>query len=361
MSANDEISFEERLGRAICSAYDLGELTQMVGYRLNERLETIAPPNARLDLVVFSLIEWARRKDRLGNLTRSAARYLEDRGGKNATLCELVVEVEALQPPAPQPPATSGAPELPEDLLALIEAYDRIPRLVLAGTFRSAQMEQTAAKIRPLIQTSFNLPQRMHLSESAGQRLAAVLALQQFPDPLYLRWLSERVSVEPEPVGYLAATALVRAAFQLPQNRFASLKTAVQEALERLSGASDPLRRQNQLEEALSITRCREGNLARVPTLSFDNLCTALTNAFTRNGRGDLDSFQELAIKVGLRLERVVRLTEPFEYVVFRLIKLAYLEQWDHELITQARMVRPGCSGLDQVFGLYVEAGALSV
>lgn len=51
------------------------------------------------------------------------------------------------------------------------------------------------------------LPGQYITSDSAGERLAAVLALQTTPDPRYLRGLSERVWVEARFVGLMVSRA----------------------------------------------------------------------------------------------------------------------------------------------------------
>ena len=65
-------------------------------------------------------------------------------------------------------------------------------------------------------------------SESDGDRLAAVLVLEARPDAAYLRWLSERVTVEDASIGLLAVKALIIAALRLGLDDLERVRLAVQ-------------------------------------------------------------------------------------------------------------------------------------
>src|SRR5262245_48072351 len=185
--SDDRPPFEERLHKAISASYGIESLAQMVRFRLNERLDRVAPIGARLDVVVFELSLLAERIGRMADLVRNAAAYVPGR----MDLSDLRQEFEA----SAKPPATAtgtitppiGPPSLPEDLLRLIQGYERIPAVIADGPARATMREQTANRIRELDLAKLGLPERLHLSESVGERLAAILALDQAPDPQYLR------------------------------------------------------------------------------------------------------------------------------------------------------------------------------
>jgi hypothetical protein len=86
---------------------------------------------------------------------------------------------------------------------------------------------------------SYNLPGRLHLSDSPGERLAVVVALDQRPDPRYLRWLSERLVVETRFVGFSAALALRAAAQRLPSRELDRLALLLTESIRRLNSIGD--------------------------------------------------------------------------------------------------------------------------
>ena len=113
------------------------------------------------------------------------------------------------------------------------------------GLFESGQydLKQLAQDLRPkLCEPEYqanNLPGRFHLSESDGQRLVAVLALEAHPDAEYLRWLSERVIVEEAVVGLLAVKALLIAALRLGVDDLRRVRAAAQRASDLLDGMAE--------------------------------------------------------------------------------------------------------------------------
>ena len=130
---------------------------------------------------------------------------------------ETALPQEAIAPqggavPALPPPANTAAP-LPPELGDVLTLYEQQPAAkdTLAGQMRDL--------LREVRYRELDLPNRLHLSELEARRLAAILAailaLESEPDPKYLRWLSERVTVESPVVGFLAAKALIVAARRL--------------------------------------------------------------------------------------------------------------------------------------------------
>jgi len=346
-------SFEERLQNAILGAYDLPQLDEMVRFRLRERLDVIAPVGDRLDRVVFAVIDWAVRAQRLADLAQAAAGYQQEKGAKVPALATLALELQPAPPPAP--PA-AGAHPLPGQLVQFMQSYEQMPQVIADGPARDAMAADLVAKMRGLTLEPYDLPGRLHLSESAGERLAVILALEQRPDPNYLRWLAERVIVESPFAGHAAALALTRAAVRLGRERFANVRAVAQEAGDRLRPeGADGAKRRAQLQEALAILEYRGGSMSRVPGLPFDEVAGALAGAFTATALKDLVQGQ-----IGLNLALLVPLDRPVEYIVFHLLRTADAAEWDGKLILAARAAQPTCAPLAGVYARYAAAGALT-
>jgi hypothetical protein len=96
MSTDNALSFEERLQAAIVASYKVDELDQMVQFRLSHRLDLLTPnpKTEQFKIVVFHLVGWATRNRRLPELTRAAAKYLQDSGGNPPELLALVQELD---------------------------------------------------------------------------------------------------------------------------------------------------------------------------------------------------------------------------------------------------------------------------
>lgn len=94
---------------ALEAAFDKSELTQMLKVELGENLDSIAG-SGTLTTIVFNLIQWAERHERVGDLLRGAQ---AQRPG-NSVLAGLAEEFSsaaykaAPQPAAAKPPSTPG-------------------------------------------------------------------------------------------------------------------------------------------------------------------------------------------------------------------------------------------------------------
>ena len=64
----------ERICTALCDAYTLDDLRQLVRYELNERLDKIVATNNPLNKVVFDLLDWAEANDAVAPLLAAAAK-----------------------------------------------------------------------------------------------------------------------------------------------------------------------------------------------------------------------------------------------------------------------------------------------
>jgi hypothetical protein len=98
-----------QLQEALLAAFDAAELAQMVNVALGEDLESIAGGGARA-AVVFNLIQWAERRERVGDLVR-AAQAQRPQNGVFAELARTLggtTATAAPQPPAAVPPGAPG-------------------------------------------------------------------------------------------------------------------------------------------------------------------------------------------------------------------------------------------------------------
>ena len=95
-----------QLQAALLGAFDVAELTQMVKVALGENLESIAGGGA-LATVVFNLIQWADRRERVGDLVRAAqaqrphnGAFAELAGELGGTAGKVAPEQSAAIPPS---------------------------------------------------------------------------------------------------------------------------------------------------------------------------------------------------------------------------------------------------------------------
>jgi hypothetical protein len=232
--------FAERIHRLIQDAYDRNDLAKVLLFRLNEQLDGIVPGQADFDAVVFHVVLWADQHGRLVEFVRAAA---SGRPGRR-DLADLVQEIEAALKSqvaafTPNPSHTPMDEMLPDELVAIIGAYERIRLVMKKSKKRTALMIDMVAKMKALPLESYNLPDRLHLSDSPGERLAVIVALDQRPDPRYLRWLSERLVVETRFVGFSAVLALRAAAQRLPSRELDRLALSLTDSVRRLVSIGD--------------------------------------------------------------------------------------------------------------------------
>ena len=109
-----------QLQAALLDAFDQAELTQMVTVELDENLESIAGSGAQ-STVVFNLIQWAERHERVGDLVRGAQ---TQRPG-NRALAALAGELPgAAAASTPRQAAGKPAPALGGISIGKIEAVN---------------------------------------------------------------------------------------------------------------------------------------------------------------------------------------------------------------------------------------------
>jgi len=154
--------------------------------------------------------------------------------------------VRLLRRPAPPPAAAapSGAPEGASeggDAAALLRVeqlaaeYDRLRDTLPSGPDRTRRMSGVMAEMAS--QAGPVAPHLPRLTESprAGERLAAVAALQSLAAPYYLPWLVKRLVQERPFVAFHAAVALLALLPRLTPQQRESVKQGVQAAQKELA------------------------------------------------------------------------------------------------------------------------------
>jgi hypothetical protein len=293
---------------------------------------------------VFHLVKSFYTKDGevgLYQLTRVVVDNRKDRDD----IKQLRDALEAALPPgdvAPPPVAGAVPPAVPPELVTVFLLHEQQSGASLSNNL----VEDIRDILRSAALDVFDLPDQFHLSELARDRLAAVLALERWPDPRYLRWLSERVTVEKPLIGYVATQALVAAALLLPRKELEHLRTAVVEAQVRLGEMieteekpdpeTDIPSRQRVLQDTATLLemRARPGRSALTPD-HLDRFLDGLVREF------DFKQFDVLFYgEFGSSLSILAKDTDPVEYAVLAVILWVRKKKWESRLVRAAFKAR---------------------
>ena len=192
--------------------------------------------------------------DELERFQRRAAPPMEPVGAvvlesKQAPLASWSYASKSLPSKTAPTLASDGATQSAVEKLA--GEYDDLRARMPSSGQRTALMESVASKLRALAASAEpDLPALMR-SESAGVRLAAVMALQERPDPDHAPWLAEQV-IEARPfVAYHAALALRAIARDAKGAALVALSDVLVETLEREARIPAGSERRAILEDAL--------------------------------------------------------------------------------------------------------------
>jgi hypothetical protein len=188
---------------------------------------------------------------------------------------------------------------------------------------------------------------KMHLSEEDAERLAAVVAWERAPETNYLRWVSERVIVEPPITAFVAAQALVVAAVQLEAKDLARVKAVARLAAARLDGMiqdpDDPTIarlglavRKRELLNAIAVVDTRSQD--RKGLMTSEQVSSFLTVV----AKLDVDTLArmcEARLKTALRF--LADPNDPIEIIVVNLLLTARDRGWEPDLIRAASAEQP--------------------
>jgi hypothetical protein len=310
-------------------------------------------------LKVFETVKWAYRFGEAPHVLWLAEKVSNKRP-KRDDLKALVNEIKAyINPAAVGAPGLANQNQggLPPELSASLSLFEQ----------RQFTIRDLLQDLRPRLRTSsylkYDLPGQCHLSDSEGHRLLAVLALEAEPSPIYLRWLSERVSVEEPLVGYVATQGLTAAAIRIPASDVTRVRAASVAAVDRLDSlvesddevvpGIDSAARKRQLDLALSIgeIRSRKGKSIMTPQ-EADAFLAAVLQRFDRA------SFDGLCRKrLSTELKWLANLEDPWEIIVASVFVTARDKRWERDLISAAFAEQGGEPAFQAVHMKYVAAG----
>jgi hypothetical protein len=142
-------------------------------------------------------------------------------------------------------------------IAGLAREYDDVREQMPSGEARTRRMTLIESRMRTLALSIYPLLPELTQSASAGERLAAVAALKELPEPSYLPWLAERVGSEKPFVGYQATLALESAA-RAPD---AAGEDAVRNAIKQAQGILSNLQYQD--PNQVRVLRAAESRIGR--------------------------------------------------------------------------------------------------
>ena len=148
------------------------------------------------------------------------------------------------------------------DLVALVREYEKIRREMPWGRERTQKMAAVFARMRAMAASTHPLLPSLAVSDSPGERLAAIAVLYEIPRPEYVDWLAERPAAEKDFVGYHATLALLQAVRDLGREAPTKLHAVLLAA--RKGAASKPQPDPNQLrthDNALAELNQPDGNV----------------------------------------------------------------------------------------------------
>jgi tetratricopeptide (TPR) repeat protein len=179
--------------------------------------------------------EWSRRVDAYRNIAEG--------------LKVIVTRLNEGWPVAPQRDTTE------EMLRALAYEYEDLRERMSSGTERTRLMEGVASRMQELAASAVPLLPPLTGSNSPGIRLAAVVTLEERPDPQYLSWLADRLGVEKPFVGYHASLALLSAVKNLDTTFYGRIGEALNSAIKNLGAGHEKTDRLRTLNKAKKLLR----------------------------------------------------------------------------------------------------------
>jgi hypothetical protein len=146
-------------------------------------------------------------------------------------------------------------------LVALVQEYEKIREDMTWGRERTQKMAAVFARMRAMAASTHPLLPSLAVSDSPGERLAAIAILLEIPRLEYVDWLAERPASEKAFVGYHATLALLQAVRELGTEAPTKLHDSLLAA--RKGAASKPQPDPNQLrtlDNALTELNQSDGN-----------------------------------------------------------------------------------------------------
>jgi hypothetical protein len=283
------------------------------------------------------IVELARRLSVARPLRRDLADFVQE---LTAAFAPPPALGNAGQPAGGNPGGGPAPPlQLPAEFVATIALFDQ-------RSFEEC-VKDLRATVRAIDYAAFEVPRRFHLSALKAERCAAILCLEAMPDPAFLRWLSERVTVESPEIAYAAVQALIAAALRLPKERLKEVQDQVRGAIDRLDSLVDdedssPLfdiavrKREFRVADDLISMRTR----ARPGTLKPDDLDLFYSQFFAVFTLKEVE--QILNDKIEFPLWTLAKKSDPIEVVAACIAVKARERGWEFDLVRFANAAKPG-------------------
>jgi hypothetical protein len=204
-----------------------------------------------------------------------------------------------------------------------------------------------------------DVPGRFHLDGSEAKRLAAILALEAAPDLGYLRWLAERVTVEPPEAGFMATQALLTTAVKVALADLPKVQAAVKRAKGLLDLATDDpdvpttfgvavRKRELEVVDQLIASRLRRPGPG-LNRQAYDGFLAALLDAYTADG------LRALCERLKCPLARP---NDPSEHIVISLVVTARSANWERDLVAAVAADHPTIEAFAKAGALFPAAVA---
>lgn len=132
----------ERICTAICDAYTLDDLRQLVRYELNQRLDKIVAINAAFNKVVFDLLDWAEANDAVAQLVVAAAKGRPN----DEALAQLAAEITVAQSQSAEQ-GTLHRVNLDQQLRRGADSQPNIDTTLVTWLINRAQQTHELAKV----------------------------------------------------------------------------------------------------------------------------------------------------------------------------------------------------------------------
>jgi hypothetical protein len=126
-----------------------------------------------------------------------------------------------------------------DQVYSLARRYERERASRAFGPERTAIMEEITSEIRHLALIAYPMIDELAVSESPGERLAAIAFLQIKPNAKWLGWLADRFATETSFVRFQAALALRNAARNVAEGDRAALRAAIEKAKKTLENLKE--------------------------------------------------------------------------------------------------------------------------
>ncbi len=266
------------------------------------------------------------------------AKTVSDAKPKRKDLQNWITSIrKQLDPPSGENGLPAAAPAgevpLPTELAVSLQLLEQ----------RTLMIDQFIREVRQALRlrdhAPFGLFDRFHLGDPVGHRAVAIMQLEVRPDVKTVRWLAERVTVEPPPVAFLAAKSLTMAVFRCPAGDLSSVSRSIDGAANRLdltvNAPEDPAEfdiaaRKRELIVAKTLIEMRTRTRPRLMSpIEVDDFLRILEGL-------DRTALEALCVRAQTSLRILARPTDPLEHIVLNIVVKARENNWEADLIHAA-------------------------